>query len=64
MLPTLVFLYPVDKCVFPLQVLIDSRPFEYCVEGLLGVRLDDVLLVLHQLDYALENGEVLEARAH
>lgn len=56
----MVALNPLDEGVFSFWILVDSWPFENGVECLLGVGLDDVLLVLHQLYDPLKDGKVTE----
>lgn len=54
----LVLLDPLDETVRALDILINSRPLQYRVECLLGVALHNILLVGHQLDDSLQDGEL------
>lgn len=57
----LVLLDPLDETVRALDVLVYSRTFQDRVKGLLRITLDYVLLVGHQLDYALQDREFAQA---
>ena len=52
---------PVDEHVPAILVLFNSLTFENGVESFLCVRLDDELLVLHELGQSLQNHEGVEA---
>ena len=59
----LIALDPAHKSILPLRVLEDPRTFEDRVESFYGVRLNDVLIIFHELCYSLEDIEILKTRA-
>lgn len=61
---TLISLDPLDEGVLPLHVFVDTWALKNGVEGFLGVRLYDVLLMLHQLHNVFQKSKITESLAH
>ena len=59
-----VLFYPLDERVVPLGAAVDPMPLENGVESFLRIRLNYVLLMLHQFDNVLQVLEIAEALAH
>lgn len=55
--------YPLNKRIFPFVLLLQSETLENTVEGLLTVRSDEKLLVLHQLGDSFQHVEVAKGLA-
>ena len=56
-----IILYPFDKTVASLRILLNPHSLKDCLKGFLSVARDDELFVLHQFYYVVENLKVLEA---
>lgn len=61
---TLISLDPLDEGVLPLHVFVDARSLKNCVEGFLGVRLYDMLLMRHHLYNVFQKSKITESLAH
>jgi len=57
-------LNPINESIFSIKVLSNSETFENGVKSLLSIRLNNILLVHHQVVDPLQDFKVLEPSAH
>ena len=60
----LILLNPSNEAVLPIQVFKNTGTFQDGVESFLRVRLNDVLLMLHQTNNLLQGSEIVENLTH